>query len=211
MDLPFTTQEFLNVFASYNQTVFPIQVILFLLALFALYFSFKKRSWSDKAISAILSLLWLWMGAIYHILFFSSINNSAYLFGILFIVQGALLIWTGVLNDKLKFHLRRNISCFTGMSLIIFALFIYPAVGHSLGHVYPSNPTFGLPCPTTIFTFGMFLLVEKKFPLLVLIVPIVWAVIGFSAAFLLGIKEDISLLIAAMITLGIILTERKKT
>jgi len=52
----------------------------------------------------------------------------------------------------------------------------------------------------------MFLIVENTFPLLVLIVPIVWAVIGFSAAFFLGIKEDISLLFSAIITLGIILT-----
>jgi hypothetical protein len=84
--------------------------------------------------------------------------------------------------------------------LILYALILYPIVGSLLGHVYPSSPTFGLPCPTTIFTFGMLLWVRKP-PLIVLIIPVLWSIVGFSAALQLGIKEDIGLPMAAALVI----------
>ncbi len=210
MKLPFTSEEFLKVFADYNQSVFPMQIFLFLLALVAIYLSLKKKRWSDKGIVSILSFLWIWMGIVYHILFFSSINKAAYFFGTIFIVEGGLFLWNGVYRNKLSFHLTKNVNGIAGMVLIVFALLMYPVLSYWLGHVYPTNPTFGLPCPTTIFTFGIFLLAKKKLPFILFTIPFIWAFIGFSAAFSLGIMEDISLLISALTTLGLLLKGRKK-
>jgi Family of unknown function (DUF6064) len=53
-------------------------------------------------------------------------------------------------------------------------------------------PTFGLPCPTTIFTAGLLLLATRHSRVLA-IVPIVWSVIGGSPAFLLGVSADYAL------------------
>ncbi len=209
MKLPFTSEEFLNVFAEYNRTVFPMQVVLFLLALAAIYVLFKKASWADMAITSILAFFWIWMGLVYHILFFSSINKAAYLFGTFFIVEGALFLWNGVYRKKLSFHFKWNVNGIAGAVLMVFALLLYPVLGYGLGHVYPTDPTFGLPCPTTIFTFGIFLLAKKKLPFTIFIIPFVWALIGFSAAFSLGIIQDVSLLISALTTLGLLLKERK--
>lgn len=201
MKLPFTSEEFLKVFEAYNQAIFPIQLILYLLALLIIYLCVKKKNWSDKAISVILSFLWIWMGIVYHIIFFTAINKAAYFFGALFIFQGSLFLWKGVYQNKLKFNLTKNIYGFAGMALMVFALIIYPTIGYALGHIFPASPTFGLPCPTTIFTFGLLLTLNGKYPKVILIIPFIWAIIGFSAALSLGIKEDISLLVSAIITL----------
>ncbi|WP_414541485.1 DUF6064 family protein [Nostoc sp. CCY0012] len=29
---------------------------------------------------------------------------------------------------------------------------MYPLIGYALGRIFPTSPTFGVPCPTTIFT-----------------------------------------------------------
>ena len=103
-----------------------------------------------------------------------------------------------------------NIYGITGAVFIIYALLIYPVLGHLLGHIYPKSPTFGLPCPMTIFTFGLLLWTDSKIPKYVLIIPFLWSVVGFSAAVNLRIYEDFGLLLAGLLgTILIIIRDRK--
>jgi hypothetical protein len=63
-------------------------------------------------------------------------------------------------------------------------------------------PTFGAPCPITIFTVGMLLLTVSPVPRSVFVAPAVWGLIGGSSAtFQLGVYEDAGLLIAGVIAL----------
>ena len=92
MNPPFTLEQFLGVFKNYNQAVFPMQIVFYLVSGVAIYLVIKPNSKSDKIISFILSSLWLWMGVVYHILFFTEINKAAYVFGGFFIIQSWQLI-----------------------------------------------------------------------------------------------------------------------
>jgi hypothetical protein len=210
MKTPFTTEQFLEIFRNYNQAVFPMQVILYLVSVIAIYFAFNPTSKSDKIISLILAFLWLWMGVVYHLIFFTAINKAAYLFGAIFILQGILFLSFGVFQNKFSFEFHSGIYGFTGVILILFALIVYPILGYALGHRYPASPTFGLPCPTTIFTFGLLLLTERKCPVSILIIPTIWSVFGFSAAFHFGIVEDIGLLVSGLLTFSILLVRNKR-
>jgi len=67
MKLPFTLEQFLDVFRQYNTAVWPMQIVLILLALLTVYFSTKKKSHSDKIIVITLAFFWLWMGIVYHL------------------------------------------------------------------------------------------------------------------------------------------------
>jgi Family of unknown function (DUF6064) len=209
MKTPFTVGQFLEIFKAYNLAVFPFQIILFLAAMLAVYLAIKPAQISGKTISSILSFLWLWMGIVYHLVFFTLINPAAYVFGAAFILQGIIVAFYGVFQNKLTFRLSRDIYGFTGIILLLYALFIYPVLGYFLGHIYPASPTFGLPCPTTIFTFAMFLLSNRKLPVILLIIPFTWAIIGFSAAFIFGIFEDTGLLVAALLTIPMVLMKNK--
>jgi hypothetical protein len=210
MKLPFTADAFLNVFRQYNNAIWPLQIFFYLLALIAVFLAVKRTAWSNRAISFILSFFWLWMGVVYHLIFFTAINNAAYIFSALFIIQGLLFLFYGVFTNRLAYYIHMNAPGITGLILVLFSLVFYPAIGYTVGHVYPYNPTFGLPCPTTIFTLGLLVWTFEKSNSLLFIIPLLWSLIGFTAAFRLGIIEDSSLLLSGLMTLLLLLLKNKK-
>jgi hypothetical protein len=150
------------------------------------------------------------MGIVYNLIFFSTINPAAYIFGVLFIIQGVVFLYDAFYKQTISFRFRADIYGMSGGIFILFALVIYPVIGYFQGHQFPSSPTFGLPCPTTIFTLGLLLLTDSKIPIRMFIIPLIWSVIGFSAAFALGIKEDMGLLITgSLFSLLIVFRNRK--
>ncbi|NTW49702.1 MAG: hypothetical protein HGB19_08270 [Chlorobiales bacterium] len=208
MNLPFTVEQFLQVFALYNVSVWPSQVFLIFFGLTAIFFTIHPLKFSDRAISFLLAVLWLWMGIVYHINFFADINPVAYGFGAIFIVQVALFLWMAV-QGKISYQFLLGWREAIGMGFAIYGLFIYHVVGIFYGHLYPSTPTFGTPCPTTIFTFGI-LLMATGVPRYLLIIPGLWSVIGFMAALQLGIREDFGLLVAGVVGTAILLIAKPR-
>lgn len=211
MSLPFTTEQFLSVFEKYNLSVWPMQIVLVLIAILAIILSISKINRSDNIIGIVLGFFWLWIGIVYHVAFFTSINKAAYFFGALYIIQGLLFLYVGGLKSELSFKFEPNSYGIVGSLFILYALVIYPGLGYFFGHVYPKNPTFGLPCPTTIFTFGLLLWTDKHVPKYVLAIPLIWSIIGFGAALSLGVKEDYGLLIAGVLgSILIVIRDRSR-
>ncbi|MCS4178611.1 hypothetical protein GGQ07_000023 [Salinibacter ruber] len=205
MDLPFTTEQFLGVFRDYNRAIWPIQIAAVLLGLGAIGLTFRRPSWS-RTIGGVLAAFWGWMGAVYHLMFFREINSAAVLFGVLFLVQGLLFAYVGSVRNDLTFRARADLYGWVGGLFMAYALVIYPVIGAHLGHGYPQAPMFGVaPCPTTIFTFGLLLWTTGRVPGWLLVIPTLWALIGFNAALTLGIFEDIGLLVAGLLGAGLLL------
>lgn len=198
MKMPFTPEQFFAVFAQYNLAVWPMQLLFYALALTVLVLAIKETRYSNRAVSAILACLWLWMGLVYHLRYFSSINPAAYVFGGLFILQAGFFFWVGALTQKLWFRFHPNSYAIVGALFILYGLVIYPILGHLSGHRYPFAPTFGLPCPTTIFTLGLLLWTDRKIPKFLLVIPVMWAMMGFLATFQLNVWEDVVLLVAGL-------------
>jgi hypothetical protein len=191
--------QFFDVFRQYHEAVWPAPLLLLAGAVASVGLALHGGPWAARTLSAILAVLWLWMGAVYHIGFFSAINPAAAIFGALFIGQGALFIWLGVRSTRLAFTVRRDTSGIAGALLIGYALVVYPVLGHLLGHRYPASPTFGLPCPTTIFTLGILLWSRAPVPRVLVVVPMLWAALGAVAAMQLGVPEDFGLLAAGLV------------
>ena len=197
--IPFTVDQFFNVFAQYNVAVWPAQVFLYTIGMFAIILVLSRKSDFSSIVSLILSLFWIWMGIAYHLWFFSAINKAALGFAAFFVLQGILFLIVGVWLHQLKFRFSLNLYGILGSVFLFYALIFYPAFGYWLGHKYPAAPTFGLPCPTTIFTFGMLLWTNRRVPLYVLAIPLAWSFIGFWGAISLGMIEDVGLLVAGLI------------
>ena len=208
MHLPFTVEQFYAVFGSYNEAVWPAQWLLFALALAAVILLFVPRRWNARAISAILAGLWAWMAVAYHFAFFARINPLAYAFGVASLMGAWMFVWDGVILGRLRFALRRRATDWIGVALIVFALAIYPAWSMLAGHDYPLMPTFGLPCPTTIFTIGMLAFRTPPFPRGPLVIPVLWSLIGGTAAFQLDVRQDLGLVVAGIAGL-VMLLQRK--
>jgi hypothetical protein len=206
MRVPFTVEQFLEVFRRYNDAVWPAQWVLYALGIAAVVLVFRTTPLAGRAVSGILAALWLWMGVVYHLTFFRAINPAAMIFGTAFIAEAALFAWLGVWRGQFTFRPRHDLAAVVGGLFVLFALVAYPLLGYALGHRYPAAPTFGLPCPTAIFTFGLLLWADAPVPRSVLLVPVLWAVVGTSAAAQLGMREDFGLLVAAVVGTWIVLT-----
>ena len=194
--MPFSAEDFLRLFGQYNEEVWPVQFLLYLLAILVVGSLFLKKNNPGKAINIILSLFWIWMGVVYHLLYFSNINPAAYVFGPVFILQGIIFLR---FRNRLKYEFKAAWKAYTGLLFIIFSLLVYPYLSFYNGHVFPETPTFGLPCPTVIFTFGILLLLKKKPRWYIYLIPFLWSLLGFSAAVQLGIKEDFGLFVAGVV------------
>ncbi len=203
--IPFTTEQFLQVFEKYNQAIYPFQFALILVAIISVFLAASRKPFANKLISSLLGFLWLWMGIVYHLIFFTAISPPAYLFGTLFIIQGLLFLYEGVVRNRLSFRASQNFYDIFGVIFIAYALIIYPLIGYALGRTFTASPTFGVPCPTVIFTFGLLIWTDKRFPLSLLIIPVLWSLVGTSAALNFGIKEDFGLLVAGTIGTTIII------
>jgi hypothetical protein len=208
--LPFSQDAFFALFEQYNRAIWPAQIVAYGLALAALALTARPAAGADRAIAAILALAWAWNGAVYHLMFFATINFWADIFGGFFLIQAVLLIWTGVIRGRLAFRLGNDAPSWIGAALILFALVIYPLIGWLLGHAWPRAPMFGVtPCPMTIFTMGMLLLIAGRTPLHLIAIPVLWSLIGGTAAWFLGVTEDLALPVAGIGGLAIILRKNR--
>lgn len=205
MNLPFTPDEFFEVFRRYNNAVWPAQGGLTALAVLAVVLAVRATSNAARGVSGILAILWFWMAIVYHWAFFTSINRAAVLFGVLFICQGILFAVIAFRKRTLVFESPGKFRRLMGTALIGYALLVYPALGALLGHRFPASPTFGLPCPTTIFTFGLLLWAGSSVPRVALAVPLFWAGIGTWGAVSLGVREDFALAVAALMSVSLLL------
>ena len=202
--MPFTAEQFSEVFARYNQGVWPLQFFLSLLALAILALVWRGRAGASRAAAVGLSLLWAWAAVAYHFTYFTAINPAAWLFGALFLAGAGWFGWVGGVKGRLRFGPAGGGRGLVGGLLVAYALVIYPLLGLALGHRYPATPTFGLPCPTTIFTTGVLLFAAGRVPSSVFVAPLLWAAVGSFAAFRLGVLQDLGLLAAGLAAAAIL-------
>ena len=203
--LPFTLDQFLAVFVTYNEAVWPAQVLAYLLGLLMVVFTIFPSNQRSRVVAAGLTVMWLWTGVAYHGMYFSTISAVAWGFAALFVIQSLLFVEAGVLRGRLAFGPAKGWTGWLGWSLVVYASIGYPLLGQLLAHGYPAMPMFGItPCPVTIFTFGLFLLTTEPIPRRLLVIPVVWSLIGGQAAFLLGVPQDWPLFVSGLTVLALL-------
>lgn len=210
--IPFDAETFSRLFAQYNAAIWPAQAGALVLGLTTLWLAIKPRPWSGRFIAASLGAFWLWCGIVYHMQFFTTINWAAWGFGVLFVVQGMALLWTGVVRGRLDFRFAGTRSDWCGLGLAAFAMLVYPSLSWAVGRDWLEIGMFGVtPCPITIYTLGLLMVCKPRIPLGVLAIPVLWSLVGSSAAWLLARPEDLSLAAAACLALGLAVEQRLQT
>ena len=208
--LPFTPEVFFANMAQYNEAIWPAQAVAYVLGLVIVLLLFRPTSQSSRLIAALLAGAWIWIGVVYHLKYFATINFAAPLFGLAFITAGLLIAWSGVITRRVTFRFRADAAGFAGLTFVTFAIVVYPLLGWLAGHAWPRVAMFGVaPCPTTIFTMGLLLLTEGRTPPHLAIIPVLWSLVGGSAVWLLGVPEDLALPIAGLSGLGLILWKNR--
>jgi hypothetical protein len=211
--------DFFNTLQTYNETVYAITILTYLLGLLTIYLVSRRSNQASKGVSVILSFLWAWSGLIFHVLFFGPTNVEFlgmtmpgvwYFSGFLFILQSLLFITYGWVKSALFFSFDISPCSVVGAIFVIYAMLIYPLIGVLTGYTYPRYPLFGSsPCPVTIFTWGLLLWTNKKIPLRVSIVPFIWGIMGIMPVIVLGVYADIGLILTSIIGFPLILLHNR--
>ena len=197
MQLPFTREQFFDLFVAYNEALWPAVVAMWIASTVVVALRLSARHQHDRWVSALLVGHWTWSALAYHVALFTRINPAAWLFAAIFLAQAVLLFRVGVVQRRLSFAPWGNAWAPFAWGLIGYSL-AYPFI-NAIEHLSLLRiPTFGLPCPTTIFTAGVLMLATPRCWSLS-VVPVIWAVIGGSATFLLGVYADVVLPIAGIV------------
>jgi hypothetical protein len=197
-----SSASLLAYFTKYNPSIWPMQVVVYVLALAAVFLAVKKSKYSDRIIALILAFFWIWNG----IMFFLPVGASGsqwYIFAALFVIQGILFL-VSVAKPMVSYRVGTDIYSMTGIVLILYALIGSPLVGALVGHLYPQMAFVGLfPCPTLPFTFGLLLCTTSKIPKYLLVVPFIWGLVGVMTISI-GMVEDVVMLLGALVATAMI-------
>jgi Family of unknown function (DUF6064) len=196
MGLPFTHDQFLDVFAAYNSALGPAVVLLWLVTLAALLMLLRGRLKPWMA-GALLAVHWAWSGIAYHWAYFAAINPAARVFGALFVVQALLVLWFGVRRPGLAVTWGRRGHQRLSAFFCAFAL-AYPFLAMASGMHWPRMPAFAVPCPTTLLTVGLLVGLEPRHLRGLFVIPLLWCLVAGSAALQLGILPDFMLFAGAV-------------
>jgi len=193
VELPFSHEAFLDVFGAYNAALWPAAAVLWLATAWLAFTWIRRGRLDGRVLFVLLAVHWAWSGVVYHGIYFRAINPAAALFGAAFVVQTVLFTWLALVSRGQVVGGPRLRTVLGG--LLVFYGLVYPLLGFAFGLRYPRLPLFAVPCPTTLVTAG-WLLASASVPRVVNLVPLLWAVIGSSAAFALGIRADLALVVA---------------
>ena len=208
MKMPFTIEQFFRVFEKYNSAIFPLQILIFFFGVVSVFLLHSNYSRKHRLIGGYLGFLWIWSGLVYHMIFFADINKTALIFGTAFIVQGLLTLATSFSRNSFVFMFERRAVDYTGYFFILFGLVVYPLISNLAERPFGQTISIGLPCPSAIVTFGFLMLNKGMFPIYLFIIPLLWSVVGISAAINFGVYQDFMMPIAA-ITAGISLIRKR--
>jgi len=204
-----TGEQLLEVFAAYNQQIWPVQILAYILAIGAVMLAFKKVRWGSPLILAVLAFFWLWVALLFWLPSTAQGFTIGYAFLALFLIEGLLLLYQTI-KLKITFGTSKQVYTIAGLVMVFYTMIGYPLIGLLIGHRYPYTALIGLfPCPLALFTFGMLLLSGSIIPISLLLIPSFW---GLSAVMWIsiGIWEDIGLLLGSIVGVYLILQRNKK-
>jgi hypothetical protein len=208
--LPFTAEILFSSFEQYNRALWPLPILAVGGALAIILLTLRPVQGGDRAIGALVALAWVWVGIGYHLLHLATLDFAAPAYGVLFVLQGLLLAWTGMIRNRLSFRFGADLFGWAGLALMIAAVLAWP-LADLLSHGWQS-PRLALlaPSPTAAFTLGLLLLSEGRAPLQLAVIPLLWAMVAGATGWILAIPQDLALPVAGLGAFGLILWKTRQ-
>src|ERR1041384_2855962 len=123
--LLFSPRTYYRLFELTNADVWPLHIVTLALGVGMAFLVWRPRAWSGRAIAAILAVLWLFVAWAYLLERYDTVNWAARYLAVACVLQAALLVWTGVVRDRLSFS-ARDTAAKIGLALLLYALAIHP-------------------------------------------------------------------------------------
>jgi hypothetical protein len=201
--LLFSPRTYYRLFELYNAAMWPLQILALALGVAVLGLLLRDTAWRGRAIAAILAACWLGVAWAYLWQRYDTINWAASYFAVGFAIEALLLIWMGIVRDRLGFLSGAGPVGAAGLCIFLFALVGYPLIGPLNGRPWRQAEIFGLaPDPTAIATLGVLVAAHRpRWSLL--IIPLIWCAI--SAATLWTMQSPDAVVVTATAALALVL------
>ncbi|MDF1519432.1 MAG: DUF6064 family protein [Brevefilum sp.] len=204
-----TGEQLLDAFAAYNQLIWPMHIIAYVLGVIAVFLAIKKSLWASRVNFGVLAFLWLWVALLFWLPSAGQGFTIGYAFMALFLIEAVLFLIQAV-KPGITFGTHNKVQTVAGVTMIFYTMVGYPLIGILVGHNYPQAAFIGLfPCPLTLFTFGLLLLASSAIPIYLLIVPLFWGLSGVLWISI-GMWEDVGMVLGSLVSIVLILRRNKK-
>ncbi len=198
-----TSEQFWEVIRVYNQSTIILQFIIVFLLIASVYIAYKWRIYYLPKLAMAVSNLFI--GMVFFLIFDKSAVGYYFAFPV-YISISVLLFVDSVKNRDDEFQKFEGVS----IPLLILVLF-YPLISFLLGHHYPRQVLYILPCPVISLSILIYSRYSKQ-SVTILILMTIWALTGFKAV-IFNVMEDLILFITGFYGIFLIaklLTLRKK-
>jgi Family of unknown function (DUF6064) len=207
--LPFTAETLFASLAQYHQALWPLPPIALLLGLAMVLLTLRPMQHSDRMIGGLLAAAWLWIGIGYHLLHLARLDFAAPLYGLLFVLEGVLLLWS-TLRGRLAFRFRGGLVGWAGLALAMLAL-AWPLLDRLAGLSWQAERVVLLaPAPTVVLTLALLLLVPGRTPLRLVLVPLLWTLIAGATAWILWVPQDLVLPVVGLCAIGLLFWKSRR-
>ena len=203
--------QFLATFGRANAAVWPMQIIWYLAAVAMVGLAFQRAGRSSQLICALAAAYSAWVAIAYFAWQMPGMNLS-WLWAAVFTLQAVLLLMAGTVRSDLVIRPRKDVTSALGAVFIGYALIGYPVLGLLGGHPLHNLPVLGLsPCATVVFFSGLLLWARPPVPKYLLPLPLAWALVAAPPDLAMGVTADYGMLIAAVLTVGLIIWRDRTT
>ncbi len=185
--IPFTADVYLALLVRVNDAYWPLQIMLFVVALVALFAPFShKVIWNRWVCAGAIALLWVGSGIGFLYLFYSELVWISSGFAIAFCLQAILSLLCILLN--------KYPGSFSKLSAVLGVLFctislMWPLLTGWYRDGWNQAEWIGIhPDPTALFGLGMALLVLRSWRMwLCCLIPISWLILSIVTQHTLGL------------------------
>jgi hypothetical protein len=199
--LLFAPRTYYRLFELYNAEVWPLHIVALFAGVTILLLMRSRIAWRGRLIAAMLAACWLWIAWAFHWQRYATINWAASYFAVGFAIEAALLIWIGVVRDRLQFDSDQGAAARTGVAIFVFALMVQPLLTLLAGREWRQLEVFGVaPDPTVVATLGL-LTAASRIHWVALPIPLVWCLIGGVTLWIMNAADAFILPIAAVLAL----------
>jgi hypothetical protein len=207
--LLFSPRTYNRMFELYHREIWPIQVVAIgsVVAIAALMRPESQRA--RRTIASLLAAWWLWVGIAFHLNRYSTINWAARYFAALFVIQSVLIVWEGIVRDRLQLRIGRDTAARLALGVLAAAVVVQPIAGAMTARTWSQVELVGVtPDPTAVATLVLLGLAVPRAPRSLLVIPVLWCAIGAATLWALGSAEVWVVMFAAISALVLAIRQR---
>ena len=196
---------FWTILRKFKGDTLPVQILLILLSLFALYGVFAKPSKaSDKGMTAFLAVAFAWNGVACFLIYCGKSPMALFVGGPLYLVISFLFLIDLLVTGKCSYRLP-DAPLHQGLvGVLLLCVYLFPFAGMALGHGFVVLPMF--PCPLAAFALVLFA-AAPRIDRDIFVLLLVWAFVNIPKCLgLFGCYEEVVLCASGFYSLYVVKT-----